>query len=155
MKDPWLKLNSAPVCFGAKDGNFGSFNASTGGNLMKIKLVHLYGYVTCLVGHDNYWSHWGCGYHLFNGNPDYTDVSLTTESDAILFPPSQIVRSDKWTLVPGYNSRSPEIVMSIYDTPVAVTKDQELRVWYTEDLMNGHEHDNGGRVCADVFGYFM
>ena len=128
MKDPWLKLNLAPVCFGAKDDNFGSFNASTVGNLMKIKLVHLYGYVTCLVGHDNYWSHWGCGYHLFNGNPDYTHISLTTESDAILFPPSQIGRSDKWILVPGYNSRSPEIIMSIYDTPVAVTKGQELRV---------------------------
>lgn len=122
---------------------------------MEIKLVHLYGYVSCLVGHDSKWSHWGCGYHVLDGNQDYIGVSLTTGSDAILFPPSQIGRSDKWTLVPGYNSRSPEIVMSIYDTPVAVTKDQELRLWYTEDLTNGYEINNGGRVCADVFGYFM
>ena len=45
--------------------------------------------------------------------------------------------------------------MSIYDTPVSVSAGQELRLWYTEDLRNGPEHDNAGRVCADVFGYFM
>ena len=143
------------MCFGAKDSQFGSFKASNGGKLMKIKLVHLYGYVSCLNGYDYYWSHWGCGYYSFGGNLDYTAVSLTTASNTFLFPPSQIGRSDKWTLIPGYSSRSPELVMSIYDTPVSVSAGQELRLWYTEDLRNGPEHDNAGRVCADVFGYFM
>ena len=155
VNDPYVKLNSAPVCFGAKDSQFGSFKASVGGNLMKVKLVHLYGYVTCLDGRDNYWSHWGCGNYLINGNSNYIDVSLTTATDNILLPPSEIGRSDKWTLIPGYSSRSPELVMSIYDTPVAVTAGQELRLWYTQDLINGPESDNAGRVCADVFGYFM
>ena len=45
--------------------------------------------------------------------------------------------------------------MSIYDTPVTVSAGQELRLWYTEDLTNTHEDDDAGRVCADVFGYFM
>ena len=157
-KDPWIKLNTDAVCFGAKDSQFGSFKASTGGKLMKIKLVHLYGYVSCLAGasYDYYWSHWGCGYYnVYGGILDYTDVSLTTAANTILFPPSEIGRSDKWTLIPGYSSRSPELVMSIYNIPVEVTADQELRLWYTQDLRNGPESDNGGRVCADVYGYFM
>ena len=154
-KDPFVKLNCAPVCFGTHNSAFSSFNASTGGNLMKIKLVHLYGYVTCKAGHDNLWSPWGCGYYLDqNGITDYTGVSLTTASNTILFPPSQIVRNDNWSLIPGYSSRSPELVMSIYDTPVTVSAGQEWRLWYTEDLTNTHEDDDAGRVCA-VFGYFM
>ena len=122
---------------------------------MKIKLVHLYGYVSCATSVDYYWSHWGCGYHSTGGNQDYTRIALTTASDTILFPPSEIGRSDDRTLIPGYSSRSPELVMSIYDTPVSVSAGQELRLWYTEDLKNGFEGDNGGKVCADVFGYFM
>ena len=94
-------------------------------------------------------------YNKIDGNIDYTDVSLTTATNTILFPPSEIGRSDKWTLIPGYGSRSPELVMSIYDTHVAVTTNQELRVWYTQDLRNFNEGDNEGRVCADVYGYFM
>ena len=81
---------------------------------------------------------------------------MTTAGNAVLFPPSQINRGAyHWALIPGYNSRSPELVMSIYDTPVAVTADQELRVWFTEDLDNIVTGDNYGRVCADVYGYFM
>ena len=28
---PWQKLNTAPVCFGAKGDNFGSFEVAIGG----------------------------------------------------------------------------------------------------------------------------
>jgi len=155
QKDPFVKLNSVPVCLSTHSSQFGSFNALTGGKLMKIKLVHLYGYVTCAAG-DQFWSHWGCDYYPVQaGNVDYTGVSLTIASDPILFPPSQIVRSDKRSLISGYSSRLSELVMSIYDTPVTVSAGQELRLWYTEDLTNTDEGGNAGRVCADVFGYFM
>ena len=43
----FIKLDSDPVCFGTTDSQFGSFKALTGGKLMKIKLVHLYGYISC------------------------------------------------------------------------------------------------------------
>ena len=128
-RDPFVNLNSTPVCFGTHNRAFGSFNASTGGNLINIKLVHRYGYVSCKAGHDDLWSPWGCGYYLDqNGITDYTGVSLTTASNTILFPPSQIVRSDKWSLIPRYSSRSTELVMLIYDTPVTVPAGQELRL---------------------------
>lgn len=152
----WVKLNSAPVCFGAKDHQFGTFKASTGGNLMKIKLVHLYGYVACAGTAPKFWSHWGCGYYNQDGVEDWSVVSVTTAANTVLLPPKEINRgSFHWALIPGYSSRSPEFVMSIYDSPIVVTAGQELRLWYSEDLYDDATGDNYGRVCADVYGHFM
>ena len=50
-------------------------------------------------------------------------------------PPSKLGKgSFDWVLVPGYNSYSPELVMSIYDRPVSISAGQNLRLWYIEDL---------------------
>ena len=155
-KDPFVKLNSNPVCFGALGNQFGSFKASTGGKLMKVKLVHLYGYISCIGTGSKYWSHWGCGYFAQQSVVDWTAVSLTTSGNSVLFPPSTINKvTYHWNLIPGYSSRSPELVMSIYDSPVSISKDQELRLWYNEDLYKDSYSNNHGRVCADVYGLFM
>ena len=45
--------------------------------------------------------------------------------------------------------------MLIYASPVTVTAGQELRLCNTQDLISGPESDNGGRVCANIYGYFM
>lgn len=37
------------------------------GNLMKIKLVHLYGHVACAGTSPTVWSHRGCGYPNVDG----------------------------------------------------------------------------------------
>ena len=56
---PWRKLNSAPVCFGAKDNQFGRFQVEVDGSIQAVKLVHLSGQVTC-DPHPISWSNWGC-----------------------------------------------------------------------------------------------
>ena len=58
---PWRKLNSAPVCFGAKDDQFGRFQVEVGGSIQAVKLVHLSGQVTCNRYQVNGSSKWGCG----------------------------------------------------------------------------------------------
>ena len=63
--------------------------------------------------------------------------------------------SFNWVLVPGYSSYSPELVMSIYDTPVSISAGQNLRLWYIEDLDDTWEGDNHGRACADIYGEFV
>ncbi|KAL9968140.1 hypothetical protein ACROYT_G026474 [Oculina patagonica] len=60
--DPWLKLNSRPVCFGAKYSQYGSFSAHDG-KIAGIKLVHLSGYVSCTSVNVYHFSFWGCGSH--------------------------------------------------------------------------------------------
>jgi len=103
-----------------------------------------------------YWSHWGCGYFNARRTVDWTSISVTTAGNFVLFPPEDIKKGPyHWALIPGYTSRTPELVISIYDAPQAITAGQELRVWYSEDLFDDAEGNNNGRVCADVYGYFM
>ena len=143
------------MCFGAKNNQYGKFNVPLGGNLAAVKLVHLYGYVTCASWAKASWSHWGCG---ICGVQDQINVVITTTANAngILLPPSQFIISagGKWYKIRGYNDMSPELVLSFFSHPHSVTSGQELRLWYGEDLMNTSESDNDGRVCCDVYALF-
>ena len=153
--DQWEKQNTSPVCFGAKDGQFGRFYVKSGyRKLAAVRLVHLYGYVSCDTRHVSYWSYWGCG--LMGWGLGKINVGITTSGNHVLLPPRQFIVNDgaKWSQVPGYNSLSPELVLSFF-SPSRVNHHQELRVWYGEDLMNTSEGDNGGTACVDVYAIFV
>jgi len=154
--DPWIKINTVPVCFGAKGDQFGKFSVPSGGRLLAIKLVHLYGYVTCDKNKVYHWSNWGCGKHSGVGG-DFVDVAITTSTNGLLLPPSQFIihSAGKWSKIPGYNSLSPELVLSVFSSPLTVTSGQVLRLWYGEDLGGSTESDNDGTSCSDVFARFM
>lgn len=152
----WQKANTAPVCFGARDTQFGSFYLPSGGGLVGIKLVHRYGYVSCAVGHPQHWSFWGCGQHATVSQE--VNVFITTSDNKIILPPGQLMkknRAGKWVRVPGYNSASKEIVLTTFSDPYPVLAGQQLRLWYGEDLQGHTEADNGGRVCCDVYAQFQ
>ncbi|XP_015760575.1 PREDICTED: uncharacterized protein LOC107339772 isoform X2 [Acropora digitifera] len=140
---PWRKLNSALVCFGAKDDQFGRFQVEIGGSIQAIKLVHLSGYVTC-DSRPVYRSNWGCvGWNIF--------LFITNASDIILLPMG--IRAPY--TIPGYDEQSSEIVFSGFPNPLHLSSDEELRLWYWEDLVDRSEHDNGGTSCTDVFAKYL
>ena len=142
------------MCFGAKSGQFGRFNVKTGQKLAAVKLVHLYGYVSCDTRHVSYWSYWGCG--LYGWGRGKVNVVITTSTNQVLLPPREFIVSDrsKWSKVPGYDSLSSELVLSFFSPP-SVELNQDLRVWYGEDLMDATEGQNGGTVCVDVYAIFV
>lgn len=109
---PWSKLNTSPVCFGAAGNHYGSFKIPSGGHqqLIKLKLVHLYGYVTC----DNA----GAGFYSYS-NPEYVLVAITNAGNEVLLPPSQLRTSvnSELFLVPGYTFQTPELVLSCSRIP--------------------------------------
>ncbi|KAL9962256.1 hypothetical protein ACROYT_G031340 [Oculina patagonica] len=151
--DPWQKLNTAPVCFGAKDSRFGTFNVPSGGNIRQMKLVHKYGYVSCLAGASiNYWSPFSCS--LYPGLSYYIGVTITTAANSVLLPPKELSLASGWSFIPEFNGQSREIVLTKFADPISVTSGQELRLWYSEDLKNGPEGDNGGTSCCDVYAMF-
>ena len=154
----WSKVNKWPVCFEAKGSRFGRFYVP-GGRLAAIKLVHLYGYVSCDTRITSHWSYWGCGDNRWSGINTQVNVVITDSDNHILLPPSQFlntkITSLKWYRVPGYNSLSPELVLHFFTSPRRVHRKQELRVWYGENLVNLSEGDNGGKVCADVYALFV
>ena len=147
-------MNTAPVCFGAKDDQFGKFSVPSGGRLLAIKLVHLYGYVTCDKTKVYHWSYWGCGAH--SNLSHHVDVAITTSTNDVLLPPGQFITDgNQWSKIPGYNSLSPELVLSVFSSPLIVTSGQVLRLWYGVDLVDYNEGDNGGTCCCDVYARLM
>ena len=83
----WQKMNTSPVCFGAKNNKFGKFRAPYGGKLAAVKLVYLHGYVTCAVNAPTpQWSFWSCGNRPSVRN--HINVVITTSSNSIILPPS-------------------------------------------------------------------
>ena len=142
-------MNTAPVCFGARGDQFGKFFVPTGGRLASIKLVHFYGYVTCNIRDKRSWSYWGCS---TSHKKEFVNVVITKSSNHILLPSREfMLNTGKWSILQGYYSFSPEIVLSVFSNPSAVVKGQELRLWYGEDLMNNSEGDNDGKSCCDVY----
>lgn len=150
----WQKANYLPVCFGAKNTQFGRFYAPRTGKLAAIQLVHLYGYVSCATRRVSSWAYWGC--HNYPGLQKMVNVVVTTSSNHILLPPTQFIRfaSAKWSAIPGYDSLSTELFLSVVSHPINVIARQEVRLWYGEDLMKTWESDNGGRVCCDVYALY-
>ena len=153
--DRWRRLNSEPVCFGARGNQFGRFYIPPGGgNIGAIKLVYLYGYVSCDTRYSTHWSYCGCAYH--GGVKQRISIAITTSANHILLPASQLIPdASLWSTIPGYDSQSPELVLTFFNHPRQMTSGQELRLWYGEDLASSTEGDNGGRVCCDVYGLFI
>ena len=115
--DRWQKQNNAPVCFGAKSGQFGRFYVKTAfKRVAAVKLVHLYGYVSCDTRHVSYWSYWGCG--SYGWRRGEINVVITTSGDQVLLPPHEFIanKSAKWSKVPGYDSFSSELVLSSFSS---------------------------------------
>ncbi|KAL9970880.1 hypothetical protein ACROYT_G023333 [Oculina patagonica] len=46
-KDYWKKINDAPVCFGARNNAYGTFNMKENGLVYTFKLVHSSGILSC------------------------------------------------------------------------------------------------------------
>ena len=138
------------MCFGTKDDQFGRFFVPSSGNLAALKLVHLYGYVSCDPKSNARWSYWGCAGPKVN-------VVVTNSTNHVLLPADEFSSNSvtKWFNIPGYNSLSPEIVLSVLSLPRWMTSGEELRLWNGEDLVNRSESDNGGRVCCDVHALFV
>ena len=146
---PWRKLNSAPVCFGAKDNQFGRFRVEVGGSIQAVKLVHLSGGVNCDLPRNAY-SKWGCDRPNLK---QYIFVLLTNTSNTILLPMGQS-QGSRYTL-PGYDAQSSEIIFSGFPNPLHLSSDKELRLWYAEDLRDHTEDDNNGTSCTDVFAKYL
>ena len=63
-------------------------------------------------------------------------------------------QSSRYT-IPGYDAQSSEIIFSDFPNPLPLSSDEELRLWYEEDLKDTSEHDNNGTSCTDVFAKYL
>lgn len=78
---------------------------------------------------------------------------ITTASNEVVFPANYTL-NETYTLE-GYRSTSPELVFPNTPESGDVTRGQELRIWFVEDLGDFSEHDNSGQSCVDVFLFYV
>ena len=143
----WVKLNKSPVCFGAKGDDFGRFSYHRNIFVSSFKLVHRSGKVSCLKTRADSYSYWGC---WPSHNPNLGAI-LTDQNNNILAPDASTVQSSGWYNLPGYSSSSSVLVFTKSGKPHAIFANNELRLWYGEDLRGSTEGDNTGKTCADVY----
>ena len=141
----WMKLNKSPVCFGARDSQFGAFAYSQNILVSSFMLVHRSGTVTCNKRH---YSYWGC-----YPNHASLNVVLTDHQNKLLA--SAATNHGGWYNLSGYTSSSSALVFCAAKNPHCIHPNTQLRLWYGEDLRGCTESDNGGKTCADVYGLLV
>lgn len=153
FSDRWHKINASPVCFGAKDSSYGTLNMKKAGKVLTVKLVHLSGYVACVESYPSSRSNWGCA--PYSVRQDRLLTVITDNQNRKILPQDEFIVNFyrlEYSL-PGFTSKSPEIVFKNFTAPRDVSVGQEFRIWYGQDLKNRSEENNGGTSCTDVYVY--
>jgi len=151
----WTRLNDEKVCIIPQYDSPGTFSCPFDGFIGGIKLVHLYGKITCDSKNRYFQSKWGCNKDIFNP----LGIFITDIHKRIIFnrtgsdPPGNV-------RVPWYSSElfdgsSEELVFNRMNDPVFANSNSKFFVWYGEDLINRDEQNNGGKTCIDVYAHFV
>ncbi|XP_022787214.1 uncharacterized protein LOC111327321 [Stylophora pistillata] len=158
-KARWIKINTSPVCFGARHNSYGVFKILSTGHVISFKLVHLSGYVVCSERFAR--SKWGCKFRY----PPKLAVFVTDHRQQPIFPPNNTVfhrfngvpqcANGIYYSLPGYNEDSRELKFNNFSSPKTVTEGQEFQIWYGEDLKDCTEDDNDGQSCVDIHGLYV
>ena len=158
--DFWQKINTDPVCFGARDNKYGAFNMTKTGRVKTMKLVHKSGSVKCS---ENAHSYWGCGADNYAKNELMTII--TNADEKAILPPSgdlkglsaspECLQKNHCYSLQGVGHKSPELVFRNLPSPLLLSRGQEFQVWYGQDLVDCTEENNSGATCVDVYAWYI
>ena len=150
FSEKWKKINTGPVCFGARDDSYGTFNIRESGVIHTFKLVHLSGSISCSP--DTPPSYWGCE------NSGYGDKRLLTvitfkNRSALLLADYTKGCGDPYK-IEGVGVNDTELRFNNLFTPISVSVGKEFQIWYGQDLTNCSDDNNNGQTCADVYAWY-
>ena len=151
----WKKINTNPVCFGAKADSYGTLNIAKSGVIYSFKLVHLRGSLSCTPSQPS--SYWGCDHPGLGEKRLLTVISFQNRSALLL---ADYRRSQEKPClyysykIEGVGINETELRFNKLPSPISVSVGQEFQVWYGEDLKNCGEDDNSGQTCADVYAWY-
>ena len=57
--------------------------------------------------------------------------------------------------LPGYNHTSTELVFRTLVNPLSVSNNQEMQIWYGQDMVDSREEGNRGKTCVDVYAFYV
>ena len=165
ISDGWQKINGEkPVCFGAKDNDYGAFNITKSGRVKTMKLIHKSGSVHCNPSTGA--SYWGCtnSFHY----KDKLMTIVTDDSNNAILPPVEDIERLKpgnshqcgikkhFYSLDGASLNSPQLTFRNLSNPFSVSRGQEMRIWYGQDWKDCSENDgNKGKTCVDVYAWYV
>ena len=151
-------MNTDPVCFGARNDTYGAFSITKTGRVKTMKLVHKSGSVRCnTVTADSYW---GCTWSGYNNK---LMTIITNVNKEALFPPvvdlegfSSTCTSKHFYRLDGTDHKSPELFFCNLSSPLSLSRNQELQVWYGQDWIDcSEDNNNNGTTCIDVYVWYV
>ena len=152
----WQKFNNDPVCFEARDNQYGAFNVTKTGLVKAMKLVHRSGSIECNPTDPS--TFWSCSY--VNLYPKNSFMTIITNSNReALLPPQEKLQlgqcsTKHYYLLEGVNQGSPELILGNLSRPLRLLKDQQLQIWYGQDWVDCSEYNNNGTTCVDIFAWY-
>ena len=151
----WKKINTDPVCFGAKDDSYGTFIITESGVIYTFKLVHLSGSVSCNPKYPS--SYWGCEHNYYDEERLLTLITFQNRS-VLLLAHYRRTQNNMCTYysykIEGVGVNETELRFNNLPSPISVSVGQEFQLWYLADLKNCFEFDNSGQTCADVYALY-
>ncbi|KAL9958395.1 hypothetical protein ACROYT_G035401 [Oculina patagonica] len=159
-EESWQKINTEPVCFGAQDNKYGAFNITKSGRLKTMKLIHKSGSIKCSP--DLSASYWGCRNSAYKGNNGLMTIISNANKEAVLPPAGDLmiqtngacVNKRYYYSLDGTHHTSPELVFRDLSNQLSVSRNQELQIWYGQDLVDCSEENNSGTTCVDVYVWY-
>ena len=157
ISESWQKINTDPVCFGARDDQYGVFNITKSGRLKTMKLVHKSGSFKCNANVPA--SHWGCTFQPAYNNNGLMTIITNANKEAVLPSAEELKTTNKCAKKHFYSLNetshtSPELIFPDLPKKVSVSQNQEMQIWYGQDWMRCFELDNTGITCVDVYAWY-
>lgn len=128
----WQKVNTIPVCFGARDEKHGAFTIQTSGQITTIKLVRKSGSICCNPKYND--CYWGCKYSGYGVDALLTLITNSTRT-AIVPPVQELMSLEEGNNCPthfyrinGTSHKSPTIIFKNLSRPFPVSRYQELQI---------------------------
>ena len=151
FSEKWKKINTGPVCFGARGDSYGAFNIRESGVIYTFKLVHLSGSIRCNTVHPP--SYWGCDNPWFGVTRLQTVITFKNRS-ALLLADYREKGCHYSYKIEGVGVNETELRFNNLPTPMSVSAGDEFQIWYTQDLKDCGEGNNSGLTCADVYAWY-
>ena len=134
---------------GAKGDKFKSLKyPGPSGFVRAFRMFHTHKNIGCYKGAR---SNWGCSFH------HRTNMYVTDVFNIVMYPSPVLTKpyqSGGWYRLPGYYTNSPQLGFSDVGTRF-IYQNQEIRIWYGEDLYGHTEKDNHGETCFVAEFYFV
>ena len=152
IADVWQQINNDPVCFGARDDKYGAFNVTKTGFVKAMKLLRRHGSIQCNPRHPP--TFWSCSNENHYANNTFMTIITNANKEALL-PSVENLNNKHYYVLEGVNQGSPELILGNLSRPLRLLRDQQLQIWYGQDLVDNSEGGNNGTTCVDVFAWYV